>query len=201
LERIRLRIVQKRGKQAMKQKKKWIAIIVAIICLYGVGFAAEELVNIAVNYDTVKKIVINHEEKTLPDGEKPFEYNGRTYVPLRFITEALGKHVSWNNSNGTVNINDVPKSTLLFEDDLSEDNDIWDGEMSVGRFYNDDGALYMGYNREVFNSSFCMLKQDYYPADIKNFTVQVDMKVQENTLYEEYDMSSGGGGNRIQENK
>jgi len=34
----------------------------------------------------------------------PFIYNGRTYVPLRFISEALGKEVRWDDQNRVVYI-------------------------------------------------------------------------------------------------
>ncbi|MCI9625371.1 MAG: hypothetical protein HFI90_01165 [Clostridia bacterium] len=44
-----------------------IVIMLSIMCYY--VLAEGESVNITVNYDTVKKIVVNHEEKTLPDGD------------------------------------------------------------------------------------------------------------------------------------
>lgn len=84
-----------------------------LVGLYGVGFAANGLVNIAVNYDTVKHIVINHEEVTPPAGEEPFEYNGRTYVPLRFVTETMGKHVKWDGETGTVSITNKSQTLLV----------------------------------------------------------------------------------------
>jgi hypothetical protein len=34
----------------------------------------------------------------------PFTYNGYTYVPAKFIGEALGKEVIWNYNNKTVTI-------------------------------------------------------------------------------------------------
>ena len=173
----------------MKKKRKWIVAAVAIACLCGIAFAADGIVNIAVNYDTVKKIVVNHEEITPTEGEEPFEYNGRTYVPLRFVSEALGKHVSWNNSEGIVNINDVPKSTLLFESDLT-DEEIWGA--SIGGHHVEDGAVTMSI-KDIYHNSFLVLQNQYYPTDMKNFTMQVDVKVAKNNLYEHYDMGSAGG--------
>ncbi len=38
----------------------------------------------------------------------PYIYQGRTYIPLRFLTEQLGARVSWNNPKRVVNINFNP---------------------------------------------------------------------------------------------
>lgn len=64
------------------------------------------LKQIAVNYDLVKKIVVNNEEKTPPEDMKPFVYEGRTYMSLRYISEALGKDVNWDEATGTITIDD-----------------------------------------------------------------------------------------------
>jgi len=54
----------------------------------------------------------------------PFEKNGRTYVPLRFISEALGCRVSWHPPTATVAISTDPEKDPF--DDLkperSKDN-------------------------------------------------------------------------------
>ncbi|MGO4548436.1 stalk domain-containing protein [Paenibacillus sp. 2TAB23] len=50
--------------------------------------------------------VINGKKKQLP--EPPRYDGGRTFVPLRFITEALGASVNWNLANDTIIIKTPP---------------------------------------------------------------------------------------------
>ena len=52
------------------------------------------------------KYVINGEVVKMPKGESGFLYNDRTYVPIRFIAEALNKDVSWNDDTNTITISD-----------------------------------------------------------------------------------------------
>lgn len=51
------------------------------------------------------KVTVNDNEVTFPD-QKPFIDNqvGRTYVPLRFVSEALGGVVNWNGSTQTASV-------------------------------------------------------------------------------------------------
>jgi len=51
----------------------------------------------------INDIVINNTSK-MPTDNKPFIYNGTTYVPLRFVSENLGYGVDWDGSTGTVYI-------------------------------------------------------------------------------------------------
>lgn len=57
-------------------------------------------------FDNVKKIIVNKINKPFTKGEEPFTYNGRTYVPLRYVSEALGENVDWDGKTGTVYIGD-----------------------------------------------------------------------------------------------
>ena len=49
----------------------------------------------------------------IPEGSEPFIYQGRTFVPLRLIAEALGEKVHWDGANFTVQIGDTPGGTFL----------------------------------------------------------------------------------------
>lgn len=55
-------------------------------------------------YYNVKDIKINN--ASLTPSQKPFIHEGTTYVPLRYISEALGQQVIWDEESQTVNIND-----------------------------------------------------------------------------------------------
>ncbi|MBQ3422023.1 MAG: NPCBM/NEW2 domain-containing protein [Romboutsia sp.] len=58
-------------------------------------------------FDNVKKVVVNKINKPFTKGEEPFTYNGRTYVPLRYVSEALGEDVNWDGKTGTVYIGET----------------------------------------------------------------------------------------------
>jgi len=49
---------------------------------------------------------INVNGKQISLDTEPFVYNGRTFVPVRFISEALNKEVIWNDDTKTIDIND-----------------------------------------------------------------------------------------------
>ncbi len=55
------------------------------------------------------KIAVNGTAEYLDPANKEikvFEENGRTFVPVRFVSEALGYDVKWNESQGSINISD-----------------------------------------------------------------------------------------------
>ena len=56
---------------------------------------------IDVTYDDIK-IYVN--DKEVKSDTSPFIFNGRTFLPIRPVAEALGGYVSWNNEAKTVDI-------------------------------------------------------------------------------------------------
>ncbi|MFK7692501.1 peptidylprolyl isomerase [Paenibacillus sp. HJGM_3] len=48
------------------------------------------------------KFVFDGMEKAPPEGQQGFIYNDTTYVPLRFVSESLGKDVNFDNDTGTI---------------------------------------------------------------------------------------------------
>lgn len=50
------------------------------------------------------RYVFDGQEKSPPADQQGFVYNGRTYVPLRFVAESLGKDVAWDGANNLVTI-------------------------------------------------------------------------------------------------
>ncbi|MCL6479841.1 MAG: copper amine oxidase N-terminal domain-containing protein, partial [Peptococcaceae bacterium] len=57
-------------------------------------------------YDYNVRVLVNGQEVHFPD-QKPFIDSsvGRTYVPLRFVSEALGGVVDWNQETRTASVN------------------------------------------------------------------------------------------------
>ena len=50
------------------------------------------------------RVVVNGNRVNFPDAEPFIDDNGRTQVPVRFVSEALGAEVSWEGSTKTVTI-------------------------------------------------------------------------------------------------
>jgi hypothetical protein len=51
-----------------------------------------------------------------PTGAKGFIYEGTTYVPLRFVSEALGKEVTWQEEAKTIHVGQVPLPSMKLTD-------------------------------------------------------------------------------------
>jgi hypothetical protein len=92
-------------------RKIIIISLVVVLCIsifVNVVYATLGNKTITVTYRNIS-IYVNGQKKT-PE-EEPFIYNGRTYVPLRFISEALDKEVTWNETNSRIDINDKVAAT------------------------------------------------------------------------------------------
>lgn len=84
-----------------KYKQLIVGIILGALIFGGVSVATTGLKSINVMYNNIKIAVDGKEVKT--DSE-PFIYEGRTFVPIRVISEALGSEVNWNDITKTVEI-------------------------------------------------------------------------------------------------
>jgi hypothetical protein len=57
---------------------------------------------------TYRNISILVNGKIIPSEQEPFIYQGRTFLPLRTIGEAVNKTVDWDNAKNQVSITDKP---------------------------------------------------------------------------------------------
>lgn len=99
----------------MKEMKSFIAgfLICALIMGGTVAFAAGGT-QIEVYFKNIKYKFDGIEKK--PSEGQGFVYDGTTYVPLRFVGEALGKEVQWDGDNETIWVGKVDgRSTYLSE--------------------------------------------------------------------------------------
>ncbi|MBQ6530156.1 MAG: copper amine oxidase N-terminal domain-containing protein, partial [Clostridia bacterium] len=81
-----------------------IAAITAATTMTAYAEPAEVTINA---YFNNYNIIINGTDKSkTPEDSRPFIYNERTYVPLRYIGESLGKEVIWDGDTSTIYIND-----------------------------------------------------------------------------------------------
>lgn len=112
----------------MKKRVQGIVIgLILGITLTTFVFADTMTELISVVFDNYR-VIVNGIEKSDFNDTPPFNYNGRIYVPLRYISEALGKSVGWDEDNKAVYIDDeyidefefVPEKTL--SDDEMKDS-------------------------------------------------------------------------------
>lgn len=104
-------------------KKFMIFILISLVVI---------MVNISSGTETVQRIIaaFNHEIRIELNGEtfkaidddgtvlKPIIYDGRTYLPLKALAEALNADVDWNPDNKTITIQQVdPNLGIPYKDD------------------------------------------------------------------------------------
>lgn len=82
-----------------------LGLMIGVLILGALTVYANDSTMIEVYY-VIKDIVINKVSK-MPENDKPFAYQGRTYVPLRYIAEELGYSVDWDYETASVLIGEV----------------------------------------------------------------------------------------------
>ena len=85
-------------------KKRVIFIsftLLFLFCTFVCVPAANGTRNISVTY---RNIVIKVNNVIKQTAQEPFIYNDYTYVPLRFVSEALGADVQWDDKTSTISI-------------------------------------------------------------------------------------------------
>ncbi|WP_322904006.1 stalk domain-containing protein [Paenibacillus campi] len=101
-------------------KKPMIIAAVSALAVSGTIFANSTYASDATKqlkavYANIK-VMYNNKQVTVDATQEPFMINGTTYVPLRVLGDAVGKKVTWNNTDKAVSIADtqteVPQSTV-----------------------------------------------------------------------------------------
>ncbi|QPC47542.1 stalk domain-containing protein [Mangrovibacillus cuniculi] len=148
----------------MKGTKKFIAGFVIGATLFGsVGAMAAGGSMIEI-FHNIKDIKIDRVSK-MPADTKPFTYNGSTYVPLRFISEALGEDVKWDGASQTVHIGETDGGSVTY---------LGDSKMSYLTYQESDSDFYA---RGVYNN-----KLDLGSSSSSNYRIK-DVLGKEYTNY------------------
>ncbi|MBW5445760.1 hypothetical protein GE107_06730 [Cohnella sp. CFH 77786] len=93
--------------------KKIIAMAVAAAVIFG-GIGINSVTAAAVNEgQIILPVIVNGHKVKFPDTEPYVDENGRTMVPVRFVSEKLGGEVKWNNETNTVTIKTAGKDISL----------------------------------------------------------------------------------------
>ncbi len=102
----------------MRSRIKIVLVLVLVAAIIfgsaGMLFARDGRETIEVFYRNIKLKVHGVDVPVSADNE-PFIYQGRTYVPLRVVSEALGYDVEWDGATFTVLIGEVPGEAFLSE--------------------------------------------------------------------------------------
>jgi hypothetical protein len=112
------------GKIVLKRKLITVFVLVAVLCLaVASAYAAPAL-----------KVFVDGREIV---GDTPAQIiDGRTMVPVRFVSEALGANVSWDQAANSVIITSKPNPQQL---NLMKLN----GEPTTWPYWYENGVLYM----------------------------------------------------------
>ena len=105
-----------------KQKQIIIGFLIGAFLFGGVPvLAASGMKTISAYYNDIK---ISIDGKELKTDSEPFIVDGRTYVPVRVISEALGVKVNWNDKTNTVELGEIASSSEVVS---ITDNGFYDG--------------------------------------------------------------------------
>lgn len=99
-------------------KRKIIALLLSlalVLVMFGVAEATTVTRQITADYQDIK-LYVNGNAVSVQANEEPFIYNGRTFVPIRVVAEALNQNVEWvdllksvkisgQNNAGTTDLN------------------------------------------------------------------------------------------------
>ena len=112
----------------MFTKDKTKGFIIGVIAAVSAGTMVTALAEpveqaISVVFDNYRIIIDGADKSDVPDDSKPFIYNGRTYVPLRYIGESMGKKVLWDGDTKSIYINDINTSEEVSFEQKENGND------------------------------------------------------------------------------
>ncbi|MEW9698471.1 esterase-like activity of phytase family protein [Paenibacillus sp. SI8] len=94
------------------RRKRLLIVLAAVFAVSGTSVVSAGQATLEA---VTAKFQLTAGGKTLTLDKDPVVIEGSTYVPLRTISEALGKQVEWNEWNQTIALKDIPKVTGKFE--------------------------------------------------------------------------------------
>jgi hypothetical protein len=101
-------------KKALKGFRGFIIGFMSCAILTATAAYAQDSSQIEVYFNDLKYMIDGVQKK--PKVNQGFIHSGTTYVPLRFISEALGKEVSWDGENDTIWVGKKLGRSLLLSD-------------------------------------------------------------------------------------
>lgn len=161
---------------------KRIRNLLIIIIVFILGFTSSSLAKIT--YRTIqvgyRDIKINVNGKRIYPDVEPFIYNGRTFVPIRVVSEALNKTVIWNGNTNTIDIND--KQAGEKEEEIFQVKNVIDGDTI--ELENGQKVRYIGINTPEKGQNFYEEALFYNKSLVENKQVRLEYDIQKSDQYE-----------------
>lgn len=111
----RLNTLNKRRETEMSKLKRMkdvtVGVVLGGVLFSGVSYAAST--SIDVNFQPLKYF-FDGVEKKAPADQQGFMYKGTTYVPLRFVSEALGKKVGYDGKTSSIYVGKQKEGTITY---------------------------------------------------------------------------------------
>lgn len=98
-----------------RMKDVTVGVILGGVLFSGVSYAASTTID--VNFQPLKYFFDGVEKKAQAD-QQGFIYKGTTYVPLRFVSEALGKKVGYEGASSSIYIGKQKEGTVTYLENM-----------------------------------------------------------------------------------
>lgn len=182
-----------------KQTRLTVALLLVLL-VSSMSYAAGFSRTIEVQFLPLKYL-FDGVEQNPPEGQADFIYNGTTYVPLRFIAEALGKDVQWDGNTNTIYVGKVPGAGKWLEELDPIASSAWDDFSNVQTtFTANDGSSYL--HGIVTNETAILKKTAYteYILDAKYDTLSGVLAISQGykDFDQEYTVTFIGDGKQLQ---
>jgi NPCBM/NEW2 domain./Copper amine oxidase N-terminal domain. len=127
-----------------------VGVVLGGVLFSGVSYAAST--SIDVNFQPLKYF-FDGVEKKAPADQQGFVYKGTTYVPLRFVSEALGKKVGYDGKTSSIYVGKQKEGTFTYMEQMKAySNQSKIGERKIETFTSNTGDQYLhGYELPFFN--------------------------------------------------
>ena len=161
----------------MKNKIKYFVLGVVTTVLLTTSFSAlasgsSVVQQLTVYFNNIKIVVdgtpANLGKDSSGKPNEPFIYNGTTFLPVRAVSEALGKDVSWDGETSTVYVGEKPgEVNYLMQYGYTGTGKAFDGSTSnsfsmAGKSYNKGYLLgFSDYELFNLNGQFSTLSFEY----------------------------------------
>jgi foldase protein PrsA len=123
----------------MKDKLKGLVVGLCLGTMLTGSIVYASGTQIEVYFNNLKYMFDGAEKKPADDQGKGFIYEGTTYVPLRFVSEALGKQVEWDGDTDTIWVGGKSASEAVATYDGGQvTKSEWDAYQSVKKLFSLD---------------------------------------------------------------